>query len=129
MMTIRREQLAALSELATRDFQRHQISYLSSEYPSRARDLGQAGLQAHVEQAMADATQRGILSKGAVAIWIELRLQFGNDLQRSPERKWALKILAHPALPDHVKLDLVRDRLTAHTGGRPVVPFGTSTSN
>lgn len=129
MFTVRSEQLVALSELASQDFAQRMIGYLAAEYPLRAAALGGADLKAHVEHAIDDAGQRGIRTLGAVALWIELRFQFGNELQRSPARQWAFKILAHPALPDYVKLGLVRDRLTAHTGGRPVVPFGPSTSN
>ena len=129
MFTVRREQLVTLGELASRDFARRQVDYLANEYPLRSAALGGAGLKSHVEQALDDASQRGIRTAGAVAIWIELRFQFGNELQRSPARQWAFKILAHPALPDYVKLGLVRDRLTAHTGGRPVVSFDPMSSN
>ena len=129
MLTIRREQLVALGELASRDFAQAQIDYLAREYPLRSAALGGAGLKAHVELALEDARQRGIHTVGAVALWIELRFQFGNALQRSPERQWAFKILEHPALPDYVKLGLVRDRLTAQTGGRPVVSFDPMSSN
>jgi hypothetical protein len=53
---------------------------------------------------------------------VELRLEYGADFELAPDRAWARKILSHPALPGHVKLAVIREKLAASTGGRRIKP-------
>lgn len=121
MLIMRDAQTAALSEVSLLHFKERVAHYLATEYPTHADSLGSTGLTTLVDDGIASATRLGLRSEGAVAVWIELTLLFGQDLELSPERGWAHRILAHPTLPDHIKVDLVRERLTRLTAGRPLV--------
>ncbi len=121
MLTIRREQLSALGAQAVESFVQRMVGYLADEYPGVAERMGPAGLSDLVRKALQTAAEQRVRHEGAVAVWIELQLQFGPDFERSPDRAWARNIMAHRSLPDYIRVGLVRDRLTARTAGRPVV--------
>jgi hypothetical protein len=121
MLIVRDAQLDAFSAASIGNFEVRMVEYLETEYPTRAESLGVAGLAELVRQGIQSAATHELRSAGAIAIWIELILQFGEDLKLSPERAWAGRILAHPRLPDHIKLEVIRERLTAGTAGRPIV--------
>jgi hypothetical protein len=126
VLTIRDGQLDAFRNLATHDFDCKMVAYLREEHPALALPLGQEGLFDLVRRARLAAAGYGVLNTGAVGVWIELWLMFGDELKRSPDRAWAERILRHPVLPDYVRVERVRERLLQRTGGRSIVVSGAS---
>lgn len=82
--------------------------------------MGADGLRALIRRARVAGQEFRIEGAGALAVWTELWLLFGDGLRRSPDRAWAERILRHEMLPDYVRVDQVRERLTSRTGGRVV---------
>lgn len=120
MLIIRDAQMAILGNARVDSFVQQMVDSLSNEYPVSAA-AGPEAMTALVRNAIEGAAARGLRSEGAIAIWTELTLVFGKDLALSPDRTWAKRILAHPDLPDFIKMDIVRERLTARTAGRVLV--------
>jgi hypothetical protein len=118
MLTIRDAQLQVFRDERTRSFVADLVAYLTAEYPSHVARLGEAGTRAFVERTLEAARDLRIQTQGAIGALAELRLMFGEHLERAPERQWARKILAHQTLPDYIRVGAVQDRLSERTGGR-----------
>ena len=59
------------------------------------------------------STRRIAARSLAVAVLIELMLDYGEGFEKSPDRDWAMKFLEHPELPAPVKVGVIRDRFAA----------------
>jgi len=121
VLIIRKEQMHALSLEAERLNEQRLATFFAEEYPTQAAEMGGDGLLGLIRKARIAGKKYRIETAGAVAVWTELWIQFGEDLRRSPERRWAERILSHQSLPDYTRVEQVRDRLTRLTGGRVVV--------
>ena len=97
--------------------------YIAAEYPRHHVRLGADGVRAFVERSMESARRLGITREGAVGALTELRLVYGDDLERAPDRQWARNILAHGELPDYIKVEAVQNRLQEKTDGFALVVF------
>ncbi|WP_437674143.1 hypothetical protein [Sorangium sp. So ce131] len=126
MLVIRKEQVAVFRAESQRRFAARMRAYIAEEHPDRYRTLGDDGTAVLVEKGIEKAARHGIDAEGPTAVLIELMLEFGERLERSPDRAWAEKILASPELPGEVKVAAVRDRFAARAGGRPLVMASTS---
>lgn len=120
-LTIRDAQLSMFRQLRVAGFIDNLVAYFAGEYPSHAARLGAEGLRTLVERSIEAADTLGIRLEGAVGAFIELKLIYGENLERSPDREWARNILAHPTLPDYIKVGAVQDRLSERAGGRVLV--------
>ena len=121
MITVRESQFAALRQARIDAFVHDMVRYIAADYPTHYRHLGPDGTREFVIRTLASATRMGIELEGAAGVLIELWLMFGEQFERAPDRVWARKILAHPRLPDFIRVETVQDRLLAKTGGRVLV--------
>ena len=128
MLVIRDAQMAVFARQAKGEFEDRMVSQIESGYPRHFARLGEAGARRFVQKAIAMGAANGISGEGSVAVLMELMLEFGEQFEMSPERAWARRMLAHPTLPGVVKVDVMRDRLTAATQGRTIVRFPESQS-
>lgn len=118
MLTIRSQQLLSFQENAREQFIDRMCAYTAEEHSEWHKRQGDAKAREFVTQCVERAKTHRIETKGAVAIYIDLTLQYGDDFDRSPDRAWAMKTLAHPALPDYVRMEAIQERLESKTQGR-----------
>lgn len=118
VLTIRDVQLDALRRGRVETFVDDLLAYLEAEYPTHRERLGRPGLRSLVERSVEAAAGLGICNEGALGVFTELRLVYGEDLERAPDRRWAKNILRHSTLPDYIKVAAVQDRLSERAGGR-----------
>ena len=121
MLVVRKEQVAVFRVEAWKRFAGRMRSYMAAEYPARYQALGDEGTRQLIQKGIEAAERYGIDTEGATAVLIELMVEFGERLERSPDRVWAERILAQPELPGQVKVSALRERLSASTGGRTLV--------
>jgi len=121
MLVVRREQVAVFRADARRRFAERMRAYVAEEYPAHHQAMGDGGTRQLVQKGIEVAERHGIDTEAATAGLIELMVEFGERLERSPDRVWAEGILAQPDLPGQVKVMAIRERLAAATGGRPLV--------
>lgn len=122
MITVRNDQMDAFKGQALARFEDKMVARIAETCPARFEALGEPGTRKLVRKGIETGRPYGIQCEGAVAVLIELMAQFGEKLEMSPDRAWAFKIMEHPKLPDYIKMDIVRERLTAKTGGRTLMP-------
>lgn len=124
MLVVRKEQVAVFRTDAEKRFAERMRAYLAEEYPARCAALGAEGTKQLVWKGMETAGRYGIDTEGpdsATVGLIELMVEWGERLERSPERAWAERILAEPDVPGSVRVTAVRERFAASTGGRRLV--------
>lgn len=97
-------------------------AHIVHTYPEHAHALGKERLRALVESGLEARARLGIRGDGAAVTLIELMVEFGERFERSPQRAWADRMLADAALPGDVKVQAIRARFSAMTGGRRLSP-------
>lgn len=128
MLILRKDQLDAVRQDAFAQLENELVHHLLTNFPGPAAAVGgEPEMRAFVRRGMAEAARHAIDTAGAITVFVELRLQFGERFERSPDRAWAANILAHPRLPGYVKVGAIRDRFAERTGGRVLVSFPTRT--
>jgi hypothetical protein len=124
MLVIRDAQLDLLKAQTLERFEDDLVQSLAQDFEPKVALLGEDAVRRLIRRAIAFGHDRGIRNQGAVAVLAELMLQFGDRFECSPDRRWAEAILGHPTLPDHIRVDLARQRMMARTGGRTLMPAG-----
>ena len=120
MLRIRREQIATLGAPNRAEFIERVLPYLSDGYPAWFAALGPEGAQLFVERSLDAGITYRIEGRHAVITFIELRIEFGESFERSPDQAWAQKIVSHATLPDALKVNILSERLRALTAGRTI---------
>jgi hypothetical protein len=122
MLTIRPEQMAVFRTMAGMQFRDYLLDQLSVAYPAHFDALGEPGVRDLIEFAISTGKTHGIENRGEVAVLCELMLRFGRNFELSPDRAWARKILAKPAIPGDLKVSILSERMESTTGGRIILP-------
>jgi hypothetical protein len=121
MLKIRPEQIHALGLSRQEEFVGLVVKRMETDYPGPCSSLGQPEVRRIVTAAIAKGESCGIDTEGAVGVLAELMLLYGDDFERSPDRAWAMKILAHSEMPGQLKVRLLRDRMDSRSQGRIIV--------
>jgi hypothetical protein len=127
MLVIRNAQKGALGDAAVHDFIDRTVRHIAHEYPDIYRIRGSEDTAEFVRRTVHGAMRDGIRTVGALAVLIELKIEYGEKFELAPtsDREWARILLAHPVLPDYLKLEAVRERFAKRTDGRRIVPAST----
>jgi len=123
VLVIRESQLARLRQSRSKRFVDQMVRYLRAEYPVHCRDMARFELRDFVDRSIEAATAIGVDTEGAMGVLTELRLVYGENFERAPDRVWIRNILAHQRLPGYLKIEAIQNRLSEKTAGRVLVPF------
>lgn len=102
------------------------VGYLAREYPIHCAGMKKSAIREFIHRSIDAAMALRIDTEGAIGVFTELRLVYGENLERAPDREWVRNILAHRRLPGHIKVEAVQNRLSEKTGGLLLVPFPES---
>lgn len=122
MLVIRRDQFTVFADRARQRFEDELVQTLAGELEPKFIMLGETEVRRLIGVAIERGAALGIVSQGAVAILVELMMQFGEHFELSPERRWAEKMLSHPTLPDYIRVNEAQKRMTAQMEGRVLMP-------
>lgn len=126
MLIIREEQLHLFGQVFTDQFTDRMVPYVKRDFPAQAKQLTEPGIRALIKEVLDLAELHKFESEGAVAALLQLTLMFGLKFRRSPDSAWANALLSNVSVPDPVRMDMIRTRLTANSQGRATVPFTPS---
>jgi hypothetical protein len=121
MLTVSKGQLAHFGAMRRGSFVDRLWRHLAEAYPSWSVALSEPDARAWVAQAVEFGEQSGVRSAQALATLVELLVEFGDGFANSPDAGWARDLLAHPNLPDRLKVTLLSERMRARSAGRRVV--------
>ncbi|MFO0617554.1 MAG: hypothetical protein U0414_33480 [Polyangiaceae bacterium] len=122
MLIARREQVAVFEAEIERRFAERMEAYVARAYPEHHESLGDEGTRRLVERGIERARSLEIDDPHAQAGLILLMVEFGEKLERSPERAWGERMLSSRDLPGPIRVSAVRARFAASTGGRRLSP-------
>ena len=123
ILIIRTERTFVLSEDARQKWEQRMLRYIETSFPSRYRDLEEAGARLLIHRAVKKGAQFGIDTERDVAGLLELMICFGEDFELSPDRAWANRMIANGQAPPELRVALMRGRMMARSEGRIVVPY------
>ena len=120
--------MSVFRDAAVHDFVEHMATHIRAEYPDKLTKRSDQGVIEFLRHTIAEANAQHIETAGAIAVLIELMMEYGEkfELVPSSDRQWAKNMLAHPTLPDYIRLETIRDRFARSTGGRRIVPVGVA---
>jgi hypothetical protein len=121
MLVIRNAQMAVFQRASKARFEAGVVHHLAHKYPKLVAALGEEGTLNFIRRTTAAAHANRIFAEGAIAIYIDLVIEYGEQFERAPDRTWARKILAHPKLPDHIRMDTISEKFASRADGRIVV--------
>jgi hypothetical protein len=121
MLTIREEQRQVFRRQRIEDYVQRVSMHIASEYPDDYARLTADGTRGLIHTAIETGAKHGITGEGSVLNLVELMIEFGRQFELSPDRNWALTILAHRDLPGSVKVQVIGERQRERTGGRRIV--------
>ena len=123
MLVIRQQQISSLVLDRAARFESRMVEHVAGAYPEDYSSLGPEEVLALVRRVLEFGAARRILGEAALESLLDLSVEYGERLELAPCRRWALRILSHPELPENLKLALVRQQLADLTQGRRIVRF------
>ena len=121
MLVIRTGQLSVFEKNAFEHYEQDMVRHVEIAFPGRYAGLGPARAAELVHTAIRTGLENGIRARAAITVLLDLMLQYGEQFELAPDPEWALKILRHPTLPAHLKVDTIRDRFDNLLQGRRIV--------
>ena len=110
MLTIRREQIAALDALALRLSLQRLVREFEVLRPQHFQAMGARESEEFLRRTVNQGLVWGIRIEKDVWALIDLMLAYG-DFHLAPDRPWALPILNHPTLSGTAKIKVVTANL------------------
>ena len=96
MLTIRREQMAALGERRSKDFERFMLRHLRECFPRALDALGDGDALVLIHDTLERARRYDLRSEADGCRFLNLAASFGWDFELRPERAWMLAMLRDP---------------------------------
>ena len=124
MLAIREAQVKILEKARRRDFEDRLLAIIAAEYPASYKSLEEKGVRELINRAIVLGEANRIRTEGGVTSLTGLIIQYGESFEHSPEGDWARGVLAHPTMPEQLKLDILLEQMAGRTRGRIVVPQG-----
>lgn len=121
MWVIRTPQLDSLALARDEQFAKRMAQYARTDFPAAYQQLGETGVLALLRSVIDTGRPLGIESEGSLAVLLQLTLMFGPQFERSPDAGWAQTLMANRSVPESLRIQMLRDRLTSRTQGRSIV--------
>ena len=114
MLTVRSDQMAALANSTTRDFERRAIAHLRAFLPA-GRD--EDSLLNLVRDAIRRAAGYGIRNEVAVLRYLNAMVLLGDDFDSDPTIPWAGNLLRDRDFDNVTKMAILKDLIEQHLAG------------
>ena len=126
MLTIRSEQMDALSAYMIARFERDMVNHIAQAFPKQFAEAGDAGTRKLVHDGIAKAASYGVQSERNVALFIDLMVAIGPTFDHDDRFPWVRQVLQDPDRPEQTKLDMIYDRMR-HAAPRIALPTAPGT--
>lgn len=100
MLKIRKEQNDEFAKAALKRFEESMVVHLNKFFPEECNLLGADGTREAIRYAVERAAGYGIVSERDVCIYTDVMFVFGRDFDKSPELRWAGRILNDKSVKD-----------------------------
>ena len=107
MLTIRKEQMDALTEHMEKGFVNLTIAHLKEFWPEKCEEIGEEAVRESIHDAIDTARELGIINEYDVARYIDLIYEFDWPADEEPDTPWAEEILNDAELDGATKMDRI----------------------
>lgn len=114
MLTIRKEQMAAIRRGRRDSFVEELRAHVERFFPGDARVLGEAQLRTVLELGLDRAALHGIRQKGQTAQYVSLMFMLGSFFDEDPQLPWAAAALGPEEAPAGPRLEALQQHVKAH---------------
>src|SRR4051812_16934791 len=104
MLTIRHEQMKALSDAFRAQLQDQLVRHVRETLPESYAKAGEAGTRENVRYAMRQAGRYGIQTNSGVAAFTKVMFIYGPGFESNPAYDWARSALQNPALSESERI-------------------------
>ena len=94
MLVLRKEQMAALKQLAQQGFEAEMLDHLAGFSPRLFKLAGKESMEKTISFGIERAKSYGFDLRGPVRLYLELMVLFGSHFDTDPQYPWAAEILA-----------------------------------
>ena len=107
MLTVRREQMDALSRYSLEQFEAAMLRHLRARFPEQTVGRLDPELRKLIKEGISQAAVYGITLENDVRRYLECVVLYGPDFDRNPETAWAGEILRSDDLDGTEKIDRI----------------------
>ena len=116
MLSIRREQMQALSEYMRQSIEDRMVRHLAISFPPQFKAMTSEGsgdqpVRALIRKGIERAARYQIVSRRDVGRFIEVMVAVDPMFDERKDLAWARQILQHPGFTSQGKMDLIYQRL------------------
>jgi hypothetical protein len=121
MLTIRREQMEALSAYMRQSFEDRMVRHIAQSFPAEFKRMaspsaGDQPIRVLIRQGIERAGSNEITSERDVGRFIDLMIVMGPDFETNTEAAWARSVLRDKTLPARVRMELIHQQLPVRAG-------------
>ena len=98
MLTIRKEQVEALSAAGVENFIDRAAEHVGKFFPEHVKALSGERLREDIRYGITRAASHGIVSERDVCKYIDLMILYGRDFDKDPNLPWAQSVLRNQAI-------------------------------
>jgi hypothetical protein len=114
MLKIRSEQMAAMDQLALKQFEDRTVAELEQSFPKHARLLGKEKLSGIVHGGFERARAYGLKSRDGLRLFVELTLLLGHGFDLDPMVSWAAEILNDRETEEAARVERLFQKVTEY---------------
>lgn len=115
MLTLRKEQMAALEAVAWRNFQEIMVRRFELKLPRRFEELGEPEVRRIAAKSIRKGIQYAFENRDDVTRLAELMIEFAPDFDDDPRYAWARELIEQTAVPSSHRMALLVYRMTGRT--------------
>lgn len=109
MLSIRKEQMQALREVARERFVKKMMTHLRRDFSEQTRELSEKELRDLVDEGMEQASEYDLEMRNDVRRYLECVAVYGPGFDTKAETAWAGRILRDNSLSGTRKMDRIAD--------------------
>jgi hypothetical protein len=117
MLVIRDGQFDAMAAIQRDELRAFLHGHVGRHFPAQVAALGPEGTDAFLERTVARARVFGASSGSAVCMFVDLAMAFGEDFDTNAARRWLVRTLDDPAVPDADERIALAARMAAEPPG------------
>ena len=113
MLTIRKEQMDALSSVMRERYVAKTVLHLRKLFPEETKKMPDTELRPLIEEGLNRARGYQVTSGREVTLFIDLMVGIGKNFETQPANAWIKGFLEDPELDQSEKMNLICKRLQA----------------
>ncbi len=111
MLTIRKEQMKALEQVALKDFEDDMVEHIKEFFPNHYKTIGESQIRKVIQYAIERGEVYGFTTHRNVCLYLNNMLILGSNFDVDPQYPWAAEILNEKSdIITEIRIDKLSDK-------------------